>query len=126
MPGTGAQGFMGIALETTPGTYQAPTLYVPIESEGLNYMQDTVWRRPIRQSADIIGAVDGNSRVEGDISGEAFEDVVATFLRAARTTFTKAGTTPNFTYTIVGSPNAVPAKTLSITVIRNGIPFGYT
>lgn len=126
MPGTGAQGFLGVAIETTPGTYTAPTKFVPIESESLQYQQETVWRRPVRQSADIVGAVDGNVHVEGDISMEAFEDVVAMILRAGRNVYTKTGTTPNFTYEIVGSPNAVPNKTLSFTVVRNGVVFGYT
>lgn len=126
MPGTGAGGYLGVAIETTSGTYEAPDLFVPINNESLAFTQDTVWRRPIRQSADIVGAVKGNGRVEGDIAMEAFEDVVATMLRAARTTFTQTGTTPNFIYDIVGSPVAVPAVTLSITVVRNGQVFGYT
>lgn len=126
MPGTGAQGFIGVALESVAGTYTAPTKYVPIENESLQWVQDTIWRRPIRQSADIVGAVDGNGRVEGDLSMEAFEDVVALFLHAARTSRTKTGTAPNFTYAFVGSSVAIPAKTMSITVVRNGIVFGYT
>jgi hypothetical protein len=126
MPGTGAQGFVGIAPEAVAGTYVAPTKYVPVESESLQYMQDTIFRRPVRQTADVVGAVDGNAHVEGDMSMEAFEDVVALMLHSARTTRTKTGTTPNFTYALVGSAVAVPAKTMSITVIRNGIVFGYT
>jgi hypothetical protein len=126
MPGTGAGGFLGVALEETSGTYTAPTKFVPITSESLAFTQDTVWRRPIRQSADIVGAVEGDGRVEGDISMEAFEDVVAVMLQAARTTFTTAGTTPNFTYTFTGSAEAIPTNTLSITVVRNGEVFGYT
>jgi hypothetical protein len=124
--GTGAQGFLGIAPEVTSGTYIAPTKFIPIESESVQWVQDTVWRRPIRASADIVGAVPGNGRVEGDISMEAFEDVVAIFLRAARTTMTKSGTTPNFSYVFVGSAAAVPTKTFSITIVRNGVAFGYT
>jgi len=125
-PGTGAQGFIGAAIEVTSGTYVAPTHYIPIESESVQWVQDTVWRRPIRQSADIIGAVPGNGRVEGDLSMEAFENIVALFLRCGRTTTVKSGTTPNFTYVFTGSPNATPNKTLSLTVVRNGIVFGYT
>lgn len=126
MPGTGAQGFIGVAIETTPGTYEPPVKFVPIESESLQYQQETVWRRPVRASADIVGAVDGNVHVEGDISMEAFEDVVAYMLSAGRNTYTKTGTTPDFSYEIVGNPNATPSSTLSITVVRNGIVFGYT
>lgn len=130
--GTGAQGYLGVAIETTSGTYLAPTKFVPIESESLGWVQDTVWRRPIRASADIIGAVPGNGRVEGDIGMEAFEDVVALFLRCGRTNVTKtavpaAPAAPtHFEYVFTGSAAAVPNKTLSITVVRNDVAFGYT
>src|SRR5882757_444073 len=39
----------------TPGTYTAPTKFIPFMSETLTSVQATTWRRPIRQSADIIG-----------------------------------------------------------------------
>jgi tail tube protein len=123
--GTGAQGFLGFAVETAPGTYTAPTNFVPVMSESLKIVQETNFRRPIRQSADIIGAVAGDRHVEGDITMEAFEDVVALFLDCARTTSATSGTTPNFIYTFTGSPNATPAKTMSITVVRNGVVFAY-
>lgn len=123
--GTGAQGFLGVATETVPGTYVAPTHFIPIESESVQWVQDTVWRRPIRASADIVGATKGNGRIEGDISMEAFEDVVALFLYASRTNVTKTGTTPNFTYEFTGSARAVPTKTMSITIVRNDVTFGY-
>jgi hypothetical protein len=126
MPGTGAGGFMGVAIEAVAGTYVAPTDYVPIDSESLQYVQDTVWRRPIRASADVVGAVPGNARVEGDIAMEATDTAVAVMLQAARVSAVKTGTTPNYTYTYTGSAVAVPAKTLSITVVRNGLAFGYT
>lgn len=126
MPGTGAGGFLGVAQETTSGTYLAPTLYVPIQNESLKWVQDTIFRRPIRASADQVGAVQGNGRVEGDISMEAFENVVALMLYAARTTQAKTGTTPNFSYVFTGSAVAIPAKTLSITIVRNGQVFAYT
>lgn len=124
--GTGAQGHLGVALEAVSGTYVAPTDFVPIESESVDWVQDTIWRRPIRASADIIGAVAGNGRVEGDLSMEAFEHTVARFLYAARTTVTKTGIAPDFTYVFVGSAAAVPNRTMSITVVRNGVAFGYT
>jgi hypothetical protein len=124
--GTGAQSFLGIALETTPGTWVTPSKFIPFESESLNYTQETVWRRPIRQSADIVGAVKGNSRTEGDIGMEAFEDAVALILQCARTNVVKSGTTPNFTYVYTGSAAAVPSKTLSVTTVRNNVVFGFT
>lgn len=124
-PGTGAGGLVGIALETVAGTYTVPTVYVPIQSESLNFTQDTNWRRAIRQVADPLGATPGNGRVEGDMSMEAFENVVPMFLLAARATGVQTGTTPNFIQTWKGNANAIPNKTLSITVVRNGQVFGY-
>jgi hypothetical protein len=125
-PGIGASGFAGLALETVSGTYLPPTKYFPFESESLAWQQDTTFRRPIRQSADNIGAVLGNGHTEGDISMEALEDIVPYFLYAARTTPVKTGAGPNYTYTFKGSAAALPTKTLSITIIRNGAVFAYT
>lgn len=125
-PGIGAGGIMGIALETVSGTYLAPTKFFPFESESLKYNQETVWRRPIRQSADVIGGVDGNVRTEGDISMEAFEDVIPYFLMCARAAVVKTGSTPNFIYTATPTAAAIPTKTMSVTVVRNGIVFGYS
>jgi hypothetical protein len=124
--GIGAGGFMGIALETVSGTYEAPTKFFAFESESLAYTQETNFRRPIRKSASIIGAVDGNSRVEGDISMEAFEDIVPYFLYASRVSIVKTGAAPNFVYTVTPTAAAVPTKTMSITVVRNGVAFGYS
>lgn len=109
-----------------PGVYVAPTKFIPFMSESLTSVQSTIWRRPIRQSADIIGAVPGNFNVEGEISMEGMEDCSIYWIKASRTTIVKTGTTPNFTYTITPSPAAIPSVTLSITVVRNGIVFGFT
>jgi len=126
MPGIGGGGFIGVALEVTPGTWLTPTWFIPISNESLKYVQDTVWRRPIRQNVDVLGGVAGNARVEGDIQMEAFEDFVSVFLYAARAGRVKSGTaSPGFTYVHTGNSLAIPAKTLSITVVRNGIVFGY-
>lgn len=124
--GIGAGGFMGIALESTPNVYEAPTKFFPFENESLQFMQETVWRRPIRQSADIIGAVDGNVRTEGEIAMEAFEDVVPYFLYCGRTECVKTGGPTNYQYTFTPTDNAVPTYTMSITIVRNNQVFGYT
>lgn len=108
-----------------PGVYTAPTKFFPFMSEGLVTSQETVWRRPIRQSADILGAVPGNFHMEGDLSLEALEDVVLYFLYASRTTIVKSGS-GNYTYTVTPTSAGVASRTLSITVVRNGIVFGYT
>jgi Phage tail tube protein len=123
--GIGAAGSLGFALETTAGTYATPTRFVPINSESLAWTQETNFRRPIRQNAGIIGATAGRGHVEGDIEMEAFDAVIPYFLRASRYDVVKTGTTPNFTYTATPTSQAVPTKTMSITVVRNGVVFGY-
>jgi hypothetical protein len=124
--GIGASGVMGIAQEAVSGTYVAPTKFFPFNSETLQYMQETNWRRPIRNSASIIGAVAGNVHTEGEITMEALEDVVPYFLYASRANVVKSGAGPNYTYTATPSPVATPQETLSVTVVRNGVVFGYT
>lgn len=109
-----------------PGTYVAPTKFFPFNSESIAVTEQTVWRRPIRQSADIIGAVAGNFNPEGELQLESLEDVVLWFLWASRTSIVKTGSAPDYTYTITPTPAAVPNKTLSLTIVRNGIVFGYT
>lgn len=124
--GIGGGGIVGIALETVSGTYVAPTKFVPINSESLAHRQATTWRRPIRNSVDTAGAVPGNVNVEGDIAIEAVEDVIPYFLNASRLNVVKVGAGPNYTYTATPTANATPAKTMSITIVRNGIVYGYT
>jgi hypothetical protein len=123
--GIGAGGYIGVAFETTPGTYNAPTKFFPITSEGLKYTQETTWRRPIRKTAAVIGGVKGNARIEGDVVMEALSTVAPYFHHASRATVAKTGAGP-YVYTYTPSPAATaPNKTLSITVVRNGVAFGY-
>jgi hypothetical protein len=124
-PGIGASGIMGIALEAVSGTYVAPTKFVPFDSESLMYQQDTVWRRPIRNTPGITGAIGGNAHVAGDISMDALADVIPYFLLAGRTSVQKTGAGP-YVYTFVPTPGAIPTRTLSITIVKNGVVFAYT
>lgn len=124
--GAPAGAFPTTNTAVSPGVYAAPTKFFPFNSESISVMEDTVWRRPIRQSADIIGAVAGNFHPEGDLALESLEDVVLWFLWASRTLVVKSGSNPNFTYTITPTAAAVANKTLSLTIVRNGIVFGYT
>jgi hypothetical protein len=120
----GASSIMGVALEATLNTYTAPTKYIPFLSETMTRSDDQQWRRPVRASADAIGVVGGHVNTSGDITIEAEEDQVVYFLRCARTNFASTGTT-NKVYTFTPSQAAVPAKTMSITIVRNGVVFGY-
>jgi len=108
------------------GSYTAPTKFFPFNSESLKFDQATIWRRPIRQSVDIVGAVPGNVHINGDIEMEALEDVVPYFMLATRTTATKTGAGADKVYLFDPDPNATPKVSLSLTVVRNGIVFGYT
>lgn len=124
-PGIGASGLLGIAREVTPGTYVAPEKYIPFYKESLKYEQDTNWRRPIRQTPDVVGGVAGDSFVSGDIEMEALHDCLGYFLYASRMSIVKSGAGP-FLYTCTPTAVAIPASTLSITIVRNGIVFAYT
>jgi hypothetical protein len=124
--GIGAGGILGLAIETTSGTYLAPVKYAPFTSESLVWQQDTNFRRAIRQSPDVTYSVPGNSHIEGDTEIDITEDVLVHFLYASRVDVVKTGTTPNWIYTATPNSNATPAKTLSLTVVRNGVVFGYT
>lgn len=121
----GAAAYVGIAFETTSGTYEPPTKFFPIRSESLQWTQETNFRRVIRGTADPIGAIAGNGNVEGDIDMELLDDVVPYFLAAARTSVTKTGAEAPYTYEFVGAHGALPSETLSITVVRAGQVFGY-
>jgi hypothetical protein len=123
--GISAATIAGLALETVSGTYTAPTKFFPLVSESLNYQQDTQWRKVLRGQVDAFGAIPGNAHTEGDISIEALDDVVPYFLDAARGALVATGAGPK-TYTFTPNANAIPAKTLSLTIVRNGIVFGYT
>lgn len=123
--GIGGGGFIGLAPEAVVGTYVAPTKFFPVTNETLTHSNNPQWRRDIRQNVDAYDIVPGNVGVSGDLELVATEDIVAHLLRASRLTCVKSGTTPNFTYTYTPNSNAIPAKTLSVTVVKNGIVFGY-
>lgn len=108
------------------GTYNAPTKFFPINNESLKYEQATIKRRPIRESVDVVGVVDGDVHVNGDIEMEALEDVIIYFLLASRTDAAKTGGGADKVYNFLPNPDAVPTVSLSLTVVRNGIVFGYT
>ncbi len=126
--GIGGGGSIGIALEAVAGTYLAPTKFVPVRSESLKFMQEINYTRPIINVAvDPVYAVKGPAHVEGDIEMELTTDTFAYFLHAARMTVVKTGGAPDFVYTFEPAATAQEAnKTMSITVVRNSIVFGYS
>ncbi len=126
--GIGGGGSIGIALEAVAGTYLAPTKFVLVRSESLKFMQEINYTRPIINVAvDPVYAVKGPAHVEGDIEMELTTDTFAYFLHAARMTVVKTGGAPDFVYTFEPAATAQEAnKTMSITVVRNSIVFGYS
>ncbi len=130
--GIHAQGVLGIAFETTPGTYVAPTKSFPIISENLQYMQNTQWRRVIRGVADNVGAVSGFYNVQGEITMELMEDALPYFLQVSRNSVAKTGAGP-YTYTTTPihiaagaiTSSGLPKNSMSITVLRNGQYHGF-
>jgi hypothetical protein len=108
------------------GTYTAPTKWVPFNSETLAFMQATRWRRPVRASVDVIGSSPGNSHIEGVMEIEVLEDVLIYFLYCARMSCVKSGAGPNYVYTYTPINDAIPGRTLSLTIQRvSGAVFGY-
>jgi hypothetical protein len=119
----GAEGYVGIAIESTPGTYQAPTKFFPIRSENLQWQQNTNQRRVIRGTADVIGAVAGNGHAEGDVDMELLSDVLPYFLLCARGVLVANAGANGYDFTPLHG--ALAPNTMSITVVRAGQAFGY-
>jgi hypothetical protein len=111
----------------TPNTYAPPTKFFPFLSESLGYKQDTQWRRPIRQNVDNLGGVPGNVNTEGDIEMEALMDAAIYFHAVSRCSIVKTGPASSiYTYVCTPNPAATAVRTMSITIIRDGVVFGYT
>lgn len=130
--GVGGQGFVGVAVETTPGTYVAPTTFIPILSESLQYTEDRYISPAIRKATIAQDVKQSFYHVEGDIDLEVDTDTIVYFLHACRFTVVKTLTGPyKYVFTPSGGASAGPngnnatAKTLSITITRNNQVFKY-
>lgn len=130
--GVGGQGFVGIAVETTPGTYVAPTTYVPIISESFQYTEDRYISPAIRKSTIANDVKQNFYHAEGDIDMEVDTSTIVYFLHCTRTSVVKTGAGPyNYVYTPSGGASAGPngnnatTKTLSVTIVRNLQVFKY-
>lgn len=127
--GLGAGGALGIALETAaaPGTWVTPAVWVPIISESLDYTEDRYYSEAIRQQTITNAVAQGYYHIEGDLSMEFDTRLVPYFLHGSRYSVTKTGTGP-WVYKFVPTAGAqIPStnRTLSITVMRNGVGYGY-
>jgi len=131
----GASGAVGIALESTMGTYVAPTTWVPILEESLAYTEDKYYSQQLRQQATDSDVKPSYYHIEGDIRMEVDCRFLPYFLYCSRHAITKTGAGPytyKYTPTAVGGTSTAASgavqRTMSITVIRNpGTDmFGYT
>src|SRR3989337_1040126 len=101
--GLGGAGWLAIIFEATMGTYLAPTevgtVWVPILDESLAYQEDKYYSPQIRQQTIVSEQKQSYYSVAGDVRLQAGSAAIT-----------------------AGSSGA---KTASITVVRNGIGFGY-
>lgn len=131
--GLGGGGSVGVAFETTMGTYVPPVTFSPILNESLRYMEDKYYSEQIRQQTIASDVKSSYYHVEGDIEVEVDPRDHVYWLYASRHTIAKTGAGPfeyKFTPSSAGSASTAAGtttpKTLSITIVRNGIVFGYT
>jgi len=128
----GGAGSLGVAFETSRGTYVAPTKWMPIRSESLQLMEDKYYRMSIRGLAEKSGAIPGYTHTEGDVEMDITSDTLVYWMYATRNTPAKSGAGP-YTYTFTPAhvaktttaSGASTRKTLSIHVERGGNPRGF-
>lgn len=135
--GLGGAGYVVVAFEAVMGTYIQPNAagvkFVPITEESLQYQEDKYYSPQIRQQTIESDVKQSFYSVAGDITMEADAAFLPYFLYASRHTPTKTGAADPWTYKYVPSQagsastaaGPTTAKTLSITVVRNGVGFGY-
>lgn len=129
--GLGGGGAIGLAFETTMGTYAAPTVWVPILSESFRYTEARYFSPQLRQQVMVSDVKQGYYHIEGNIEFEVDTHFFPYFMYASRHTITKTGAGP---YTYKAVPNKVAslagaitggAKSISVTAERNDVWFGY-
>lgn len=131
--GLGGSGAMYVVLESVYGTYVDPTggtgVWVPFLDESLQYTESKYYSQQIRNQFLDSDVKQSFYHVEGDIKMEVDCAFLPYFLTASRLSISKSGAGP-WTYTCTPGTNgsAYPGgaqKGISITIIRNGVGFGY-
>jgi len=130
--GLGGGGKVGFAFEAVMGTYVAPAVFVPVLSEDLQYMEEKYYSEQIRQQTIHSDVKPAPYHVEGPVEMEVDVNNLPYWLYASRHNITKTGAGP-YTYKFTpgnqGSASTAAsgavARTASITIVRNGIVFGY-
>lgn len=137
--GIGAAGWLAIKHETTMGTYIPPstagTIWIPILDESLVYNTDHYYSNQIRGGSPIAQeAKPGYYSVGGDVTMEFDSQFFPYFGYISRHTIVKTGAGTPWTYDFAPSAagaastaaGATNPKTASITIVRNGVGFGYS
>src|SRR5215831_18493032 len=105
----GAAGKVFVGIETAYGTPSDPAaggigIWVPIISESVAYTEpDRYYSEQIRQEAVHSDVKQSYYHVEGDIVMEVDAKYLPYFLYGSRTTVTKTGASPPYTYSCVPS-----------------------
>lgn len=131
-PGLAGGSAIGVAFETTMGTPVAPSVFVPILSETLEYTTEPYRSPQIRQTSIYTDAKPSYYHTEGDIELEVDPNTILYFLYATRHNITKTGAGP-YTYKFTPNSAAVQgtgagptvAKTITITKLKNGEVFAF-
>lgn len=128
--GLSGSGWLGLALESTKGTYVPPTVYVPIISESFRYVEDRYYSPQIRQDTIVSDVKQGYYHIEGDFEMEVDVNFVPYLLFCTRHTPSFATSTYTFVPSDAGSTSTAASgmvqRTASITIERNDIEFGYS
>lgn len=134
--GLGAAGYLALTLETVYGTYLPPTtagtVFIPILTESLAYTENPYYSPQIRQQTVYSDRTQGFYHVAGNIDLEFDANFMPYFLHLARHNIAKSGAGPyvyDYTPSQAGSASTAASgnvqRSASITVIRNGVGFGY-
>lgn len=135
--GLGGGGAVFVALEPVMGTLVDPVagtgVWVPIISEELNYTEDKYYSPQIRQQTIVSDVQQSYYHIEGNIVMEVDVNYMPYFLYSSRHLISKVGATAPYTYAFgpgsqgsaSGAASGPNARSMSITVERNGVGFGY-
>ena len=130
--GLSGAGWLGFAFETTKGDFEDATQFVPILSESFRYAEDRYFSPQIRQQVMTSDVAQGYYHIEGDVEIEADVNYLPYLLYCTRHNIVKTGAGPftyEFTPSTAGSTSTTAGanqRTASITIVRNGIGFGYS
>jgi hypothetical protein len=131
--GLGGGGYVIVAVETAMGTYVEPdavgAIAVPITEESFTHNEEKYFSPQIRQQTIVSDVKSSYYHIEGDITMEVDPKFLPYFLHASRHAIAFAGGVYTYTPGSHGSAAVVAGgtgrKTLSITIVRNEIGFGY-